>query len=127
MSWATPRAIEALVAVAQTLKASVRAEDLVARMGGDEFALLISSLTLRQAEFRLKTGDFGPGLGALPGSPTVVHAARSAAAPRSSPPATPPASLIHRADEALYQAKHLGKNRVVTKASPYLVDLMKRR
>ena len=42
-------------AVAQTLKNSVRQDrDVVARIGGDEFAMLISDLTLPQAESRLR-------------------------------------------------------------------------
>ena len=118
---------KALVALAQTLKASVRANDLVARLGGDEFALLISGLTLRQAEFRLKTvisalsSTHFPGIADSSFTLTVSAGAAEFSAGDTA------GSLIHRADEALYQAKHLGKNRVVTKASPYLVDLMKRR
>jgi diguanylate cyclase len=117
----------ALVALAQTLKASVRSHDLVARLGGDEFALLISGLSLRQAEFRLKTvlsalaSTHFPGAGELWFALTVSSGVSEFSAGDT------PASLIHRADEALYQAKHLGKNRVVAKASPFLADLMKDR
>src|SRR5205085_10116002 len=45
----------ALTVVAQTLKQSVRqGHDVVARFGGDEFTMLISVLTLRQAGSRLR-------------------------------------------------------------------------
>ena len=51
---ATARAT-ALVAVAQTLSSAVRQwSDLVARIGGDEFAMLIADLRLTQAENRLR-------------------------------------------------------------------------
>jgi diguanylate cyclase (GGDEF)-like protein len=117
----------ALVALAETLKNSVRAHDLVARLGGDEFALLMTGLTLRQAEFRLKTviatlaASHFAGVDSTTFTLTVSCGAAEFSAGDTS------ASLIHRADEALYSAKHLGKNRVVTKASPFLADLMKRR
>jgi diguanylate cyclase len=117
----------ALVALAQTLKASVRTQDLVARLGGDEFALLVSGLSLRQAEFRLKTvisalaSTHFPGTGDSSFTLTVSCGVSEFSAGDTT------ASLIHRTDEALYQAKHLGKNRVVAKASPFLADLMKRR
>jgi len=118
---------KALVALAQTLKASVRANDLVARLGGDEFALLISSLTLRQAEFRLKTVISALGSTHFPGIADSSFTLTVSAGAAEFSAGDTSGSLIHRADEALYQAKHLGKNRVVAKASPYLVDLMKRR
>ena len=44
-----------LQTVAQTLKASVRRHDLVARLGGDEFALMGTSVTLRDAEPRVRS------------------------------------------------------------------------
>jgi diguanylate cyclase len=115
----------ALTLVAQTLKSSVRQDhDLVARIGGDEFAMLISDLTLAQAEGRLR-----------------MLAASLAAANLESPNPTPLTvtlscglaevaagdtveSLMERADRALYEAKNLGKNRVITKVKPTLRDLL---
>jgi len=117
----------ALVALAETLKGSVRSHDVVARLGGDEFALLMTGLTLRQAEFRLKTVISALAAAHFPGvdQSSFTLTVSCGAAEFSAGDTT--ASLIHRADEALYQAKNLGKNRVVTKASPFLADLMKRR
>jgi diguanylate cyclase len=116
----------ALTVVAQTLKSSVRqGRDVVARIGGDEFAMLISDLTLPQAESRLRmlsaslanvnleTPTGGPltltlscGLAELSAGDTVE-------------------SLMERADRALYEAKNLGKNRVVAKVKPTLRELRK--
>ena len=113
----------ALVALAQTLKSSVRSHDLVARLGGDEFALLASGLTLRQAEFRLKTiiaALASTQFAGIDGSSitlTVSCGVSEFSAGDTS------ASLLHRADAALYQAKRLGKNRVVAKASLLISDL----
>jgi len=117
----------ALVALAQTLKASVRSQDLVARLGGDEFALLISGLSLRQAEFRLKTVISALASTHFPGTNDSSFTLTVSCGVSEFSAGDTPASLTHRADEALYQAKHLGKNRVVSKASPFLADLMKRR
>ena len=105
----------------------MRSHDLVARLGGDEFALLMTGLTLRQAEFRLKTVISALAAAHFPGvdQASFTLTVSCGAAEFSAGDTT--ASLIHRADEALYQAKNLGKNRVVTKASPFLADLMKRR
>ena len=117
----------ALVALAETLKNSVRAHDLVARLGGDEFALLMTGLTLRQAEFRLKTVIAALASSHFPGVDNSSFTLTVSCGAAEFSAGDTPASLIHRADEALYQAKNLGKNRVVTKASPFLADLMKRR
>ena len=116
----------ALVALSQTLKGSVRSKDLVARLGGDEFAVLMTNLTLRQAEFRLKTiiSSLAATLSRI--RRFVLHSTVGVGVAEFSAGDTV-GSMIHRADEALYQAKHLGKNRVVAKASAFLADLMKGR
>ena len=82
--------------------------------------------SLRQAEFRLKTVTSALAAHIFRDRRFVVHPDRQLGVSEFSAGDTA-ASLIHRADEALYQAKHLGKNRVVAKPSPLLADLMKRR
>jgi diguanylate cyclase (GGDEF)-like protein len=115
----------ALVAVAHALKNSVRqGVDIVARVGGDEFAVLISELNLRQAEGRLRM--------VAAGLSTVTFDTASDAplkltlsigvAEHSAGDTTE--SLTERADAALYEAKRLGRNRVVSKAKPTLKELM---
>ena len=113
-----------LVAVAETLSGSLRAGSLVARVGGDEFALLVADITLRQAEARF--GAIGR---------SVQGACRLIVEDGEAPSITigvaecsagdTPQSLQQRADAALYEAKRSGKGRVATKASPLLRDLMK--
>jgi diguanylate cyclase len=115
----------ALVAVAHTLTSAVRQGlDVVARLGGDEFAMLIGDLTLSQADNRLRglasriaAVNFETPTG------TPFHLTISAGIAEFSAGDTLE-SLMERADSALYDAKHLGKNRIVTRATPTLRDLM---
>lgn len=110
-----------LLAVAQALRGSLRASDLVARFGGDEFAVLITGLTLRQAESRLNV--------------VVSQLAKASVAPGDASGITLSCgvaevsagdtvdSLMHRADQALYEAKRHGKNRVAVKTTAFIRDL----
>jgi diguanylate cyclase len=116
----------ALIAVAQSLKSSVRqVRNVVARIGGDEFAVLIADLTLGQAESRLRM--LGSSLAAVKfESPTgvAIKLTVSCGLAESSAGDTTE-SLMERADTALYEAKRLGKNRIVTTLKPTIRDLLK--
>jgi diguanylate cyclase len=116
----------ALTVVAQTLKNSVRQDrDVVARIGGDEFAMLISDLTLAQAESRL--GMLASSLAAanLETSSGAALTLTLSCGLAEHAAGDTVESLMERADRALYEAKHLGKNRVVTNVKPTLRDLLK--
>ncbi len=106
--------------VADALKAAVRGDDLVARIGGDEFALIATGLTLSQAERRLhavtttlKGANAGMG---------ESHVTISCGIAEYSAGDTP-LSLMTRADEAVYDAKRRGKNHIITRALPFIRDL----
>jgi diguanylate cyclase (GGDEF)-like protein len=102
---------EVLRASAQRLRASVRAEDAVGRLGGDEFLVLVADA---QAEDMAAMAEriralqskplirFGPHLIALTCS--VGYAVGPASGPID--------GLLRLADEALYRAKAKGRNRV---------------
>lgn len=117
----------AIIAVAQGLTAAVRAgKDMVARIGGDEFAVLAAELTLAQAERRLRAFTFSVAQGALKTSAGTPLAFTVSCGLAECSAGDTCESLMERADEALYEAKRLGKNRIVTKTKPTLRDLMRR-
>lgn len=106
---------EVLVQVAALIRGSVRETDEVARYGGEEFVVLLpgargeEALTVaerirRAVEEHRFTSQYG--LGPL----RVTVTAGVATYPEH---ATQPDELIFRADEAMYQGKHRGRNRVL--------------
>jgi diguanylate cyclase (GGDEF)-like protein len=118
---------QVLISVARSLARSVRASDLVARLGGDEFALLAPDANIRQFEARMCRAvakiaesrfEVAEGERDVSFSVTVSCGLSELSAGDTA------ASLLQRADEALYSAKHRGKNRVVVKSRPYLRDLL---
>jgi diguanylate cyclase (GGDEF)-like protein len=100
--------------LAEILQESIRAPDLAARIGGDEFAVLLVETTvvkgvevadrLRQT---IKASDFPTG-----GSGTIKITASFGIAEFLSEERTSPELLARRADAALYEAKREGRDRV---------------
>ncbi|MEW5852970.1 MAG: GGDEF domain-containing protein [Myxococcota bacterium] len=102
---------EMLRKVADALRSHVRAVDIPARLGGDEFAVLFTEaepVTLEAVANRLVTEI--EALGRSMGGADLGASIGMAFFRR--PPADP-AELLRHADEAMYQAKALGKGRVV--------------
>lgn len=102
-----------LQAVARAIAASVRAEDTPARYGGEEFAVVLRHPTPTQAvevAHRIRANVAGLPLGRLAvDAPVTV----SIGVALGVEPAEPLASLVERADRALFQAKRRGRDRVV--------------
>lgn len=102
-----------LAAVAQTLQSHAREVDRVARFGGEEFCVLLPRTAHEgavQAAERLRSAinhitipwnDEVISVTVSTGLATAVHASES------------PEDLMQRADQALYEAKSSGRNRVV--------------
>ncbi len=111
---------DVLKTVADTLKGAVRGDDVVARIGGDEFALVAQGLTLDQADRRMRSmmamlNDAKVGLNGAHVSVSCGIAEFSAGDTAQ--------SLMSRADEAVYEAKRSGKHHIITKTTPYIRDL----
>jgi diguanylate cyclase len=107
-----------LLAAARMLASQVRPSDLVARYGGEEFAILMAGTSLRQAEPRVQdvlrsiagsAYEFNRDGRAEQLSYTLSGGATESAAVDT------PETIIKRADEGLYEAKHRGKNRLVSR------------
>ena len=101
---------EVLRRVARTLRDLLRREDLVCRWGGEEFLLIAPGIdaphTLQLAEKVCAAVQHLPG----DGLPAVTLSIGVAALPAQG---CRPEALIAQADQALYQAKRTGRNRVL--------------
>jgi diguanylate cyclase (GGDEF)-like protein len=103
---------EVLRSVATAITAAVRDQDVPARIGGEEFAVLLRNPgpavalevgeRVRQAVRDLDLGDFG-----VPGVSVSVGVANATS------PDEPIHALVDRADRALLRAKRAGRDRVI--------------
>ncbi len=118
-----PTGDEVLNLVATCLRSAFRNEDVVARHGGDEFAAVIKDMSLFQAESRVCGALDSMAANrpySLEGDPIAftmsVGLAEFSAGDTSR-------SVLQRADEALYEAKRGGKNRVIRREQVYFSSL----
>jgi diguanylate cyclase len=115
-----PEGDRVLCEVAALLSGSVRATDMVARYGGDEFAVLIAGIDVAQVEIRLRSAlarlaDLRVGAALADGLPRTVTASAGVTAWTLQDSA---ADLISRADRALYEAKAAGKGQLCSRLRP---------
>ena len=103
---------EVLRAVASTARATVRGHDMLARIGGEEFAIMMPGTSPAEAEGasnRVRAAIAGTPIPVQSGERLSVTASVGTAAFKPGEAAT---DLLARADAALYQAKTAGRNAV---------------
>jgi diguanylate cyclase (GGDEF)-like protein len=96
---------------ASVARASMRADDVVGRLGGEEFAAIVPApmeMAIRIAE-RLRAGFEAAGVSV---GPHAIGATVSIGAAESYAAVVDIDALLARADAALYRAKHDGRNRI---------------
>ncbi|HEY0249985.1 MAG TPA: GGDEF domain-containing protein, partial [Kofleriaceae bacterium] len=98
---------QVLIAVAKTLRESIRRSDMIARMGGEEFCVIqtdidVDLMTMLTERLRVAIENISEPL-SVTASFGVCHSSKT----------REPTALLHYSDEALYAAKRGGRNRVV--------------
>jgi two-component system cell cycle response regulator len=109
---------EVLREFAVRLASNVRAIDLPVRFGGEEFVVVMPETDLEHAERiaeRIRLHVAGSPFRAMGGEELTVTISIGVAA--SLRLEDTPVKLVRRADEAMYEAKARGRNRVITKAA----------
>ncbi|MCK2182928.1 putative bifunctional diguanylate cyclase/phosphodiesterase [Halomonas getboli] len=102
---------QVLVTISQRLRNALRADDILARLGGDEFALLLTGLKDRhegmQIVERIRRLINQP----MPLDDTLVRISTSIGVTLFPHDDAEAEILLRHADQAMYRAKHSGKNR----------------
>lgn len=104
---------EVLRQVAQALAAGARQSDVVCRYGGEEYLVLLPNVTCHTAQVRAEAYRAAVQALPIPFGPEILHVTISIGVATFPQHGQTAQALIQQADAALYQAKQLGRNRVV--------------
>ncbi len=102
---------QVLMALADIMRGSVRAEDACCRVGGEEFLVLMPGASADAASAVAERIREATRAHAMPGG--VGHVTVSIGAARWPDDGNDPDTVLKRADQALYQAKMSGRDKVV--------------
>jgi diguanylate cyclase (GGDEF)-like protein len=111
-----PTGDRVLVRLVEVLKEEVRSEDLVARYGGEEFVMLLPSTSREDAHRlaeRVRQRVANERVPLPEAAALTVTVSLGVAGIRPADPIQHPDDLLQAADQALYQAKRDGRDRVV--------------
>lgn len=108
-TWGHRAGDECLILFAKTLQKTFRASDLIGRLGGDEFIVLMRFVARREI-VEMKAATLIQALNQTPVSYEGVQLNASVGIALFPTDGTDPDQLYERADKAMYHAKHLGKN-----------------
>lgn len=103
---------EVIVTVAQRIRSRLRAADVVARFGGDEFVVVLPAVHSAENVERIATVLHEAVREPIAAGDVLVHASLSIGGVIV-PPGSDPDEVLRRADEALYRAKREGRDRTV--------------
>ena len=104
---------EVLIAVAEQLKSSLRGSDILARIGGEEFSILLPETTIDSAiVFAERLKETQSRLGITGNWPGQINLSLSIGVSSLLTSDQTFDSLFSRSDKALYQAKNKGRNRI---------------
>jgi diguanylate cyclase (GGDEF)-like protein/PAS domain S-box-containing protein len=103
---------EVLRVVSERMRRVMRSGDLFARMGGDEFIVVLDGLHDLNEAVRIAENIRDVVTADIPVAETVIHVSVSIGVIMRLPGEDPDA-VISRADHAMYRAKRTGRNRVV--------------
>ena len=106
-----------LVQTAQRLNDCVRNRDTIARIGGDEFVVILQDLGVSLGVARVKTSIIAKKILAALNNPYTlgeheIHSSASIGATFVSYDETPLQEMLKQADIAMYQAKRSGRNKL---------------
>lgn len=106
---------EVIRRVSQLLLVNTRSSDVVARYGGEEFVMLLRGMDFERVRFiaeRLRMQ-----IESMTGLPNLISITASIGIAIRRPDDSA-ASLLKRSDDALYDSKHAGRNRVTAEGEP---------
>jgi diguanylate cyclase (GGDEF)-like protein len=109
---------EALVVVANACLAGKRSSDIVGRIGGEEFVMLLPETDLDQARIVAERVRQSVAASALRAHEVHFNLTASVGFAAATVGMSGFEAMLHAADQALYQAKAEGRNRIVAWSPP---------